>query len=72
MGLEKQTEEIFDLLWEFNQDILKSLFPEIDFYKWDFKYGVDSWRRLLEIYENNPDQTLYNIYTNRHTDRGHE
>jgi hypothetical protein len=63
MGLEKQTEEIFDLLWQFNKDTLKFLFPEIELYKWDFKYGVDDWRKLLEIYENNPHQTLYNYYT---------
>jgi hypothetical protein len=69
MGLGKQTEGVFDLLWEFNKDILKFLFPEIELYKWDFKYGVDDWRRLLEIYENNPHQTLYNYYTNQGTDR---
>jgi hypothetical protein len=72
MELEKQTEEIFDLLWEFNKDILKFLFPEIELYKLDFKYGVDNWRRLLEIYENNPDQTPYNYYTRQGTDRGQD
>jgi predicted transcriptional regulator len=72
MGLAKQTEGIFDLLWEFNKDILKFLFPEIELYKWDFKYGVDDWRRLLEIYENNPHQTLYNYYTSQGTDRDQE
>lgn len=72
MGLEKQTEEIFDLLWHFNQDILKFLFPEIEFYKWDFKYGADNWRKLLEIYENNPHQTLHNYYIRMDTDRGNE
>jgi hypothetical protein len=69
MGSQKQTEELFDLLWEFNKDILKFLFPEIELYKWDFKYDVDNWRRLLEIYENNPDQTLSNYYTRQETDR---
>jgi hypothetical protein len=72
MGLEKQTEEIFDLLWEFNKGILKFLFPEIELYKWDFKYDTDDWRRLLEIYENNPHQTLYNYYTSYATDGDHE
>jgi hypothetical protein len=31
MGLEKQTEKIFDLLWEFNKDILKFLFQKLNF-----------------------------------------
>lgn len=45
------------------RDILKFLFPEIELYKWDFKYnGDDNWRKLLEIYENNPNQTTYNYY----------
>jgi hypothetical protein len=65
MGLGKQTEEISDLLWEFNRDILKFLFPEIELYKWDFKYGVDNWRTLLEIYENNSDQTLQLLHSPR-------
>jgi hypothetical protein len=62
MGLEKQTDEILDLLWEFNKDILKFLFPEIELYKWEFNYELDNWRRLFEIYENNPSQTLYNYH----------
>ena len=58
MGLEKQTEQILDLLWEFNKDILKFLFPEI---KPDFKFDVNSWRELLTFYEKHPDQTLHNM-----------
>jgi hypothetical protein len=60
MGLEKQTEQILDLLWEFNKDILKFLFPEIES---DSKYGVNSWKKLLRIYEKHPDQTLHNMFT---------
>jgi hypothetical protein len=51
MGLEKQTDEIFDLLWQFNQDILKFLFPEIEFYKWKFKYGVDNLGPTLKLFQ---------------------
>jgi hypothetical protein len=54
IGLEKQTDELFDLLWEFNKDILKFLFPEIELYKWECNYELDNWRRLFEIYEENP------------------
>jgi hypothetical protein len=51
----------FDLLLEF-KDILKFLFPEIELYKWEFNYELDNWRRLFEIYEKNPGQTLYNFH----------
>jgi steroid 5-alpha reductase family enzyme len=51
----------FDLLWEF-KDILKFLFPEIELYKWEFNYELDNWRRLFEIYEKNPGQTLQLSY----------
>jgi hypothetical protein len=56
---------MYDLLWEFNKDILKFLLPEIELYKLDFKYEIDDWRKLLEIYENNPDQTIYNYYARK-------
>jgi hypothetical protein len=59
--MEKQVEQILDLIWKFNEDIQKFLFPEIEHYKWDFKHDVDDWRKLLEIYEKNPDQTAHNI-----------
>ena len=56
---------MYDLLWEFNKDILKFLLPEIELYKLDFKYEIDDWRKLLKIYENNPDQTIYNYYARK-------
>jgi hypothetical protein len=62
IGMKKEVEEMLDLLWKFNQDIQKFLFPEIELYKWDFKYNVDNWRKILEIYENNPNQTACNYY----------
>jgi hypothetical protein len=63
ISMKKEVEEMLDLLWKFNEDIQKFLFPEIELYKWDFKYnGDDNWRKLLEIYENNPNQTTYNYY----------
>jgi hypothetical protein len=61
IGMEKEAEQILDLIWKFNEDIQKFLFPEIVHYKWDFKHNVDNWRKLLEIYEKNPDQTAHNI-----------
>lgn len=63
IGLEKQTDELFDLLWEFNKDILKFLFPEIELYKWECNYELDNWRRLFEIYmRKTPGQTLQLSY----------
>ena len=63
IGMKKEIEEMLDLLWKFNKDIQKVLFPEVELYKWDFKYNVDdNWRKLLEIYENNPNQTASNYY----------
>ena len=60
--MEKEIEGMLDSLREFNKDIENFLFPEIQLYKWDFKYGVDDLRKLLEICENNPTQTAYNYY----------
>src|SRR5918995_3220973 len=62
IGIREEIERMLDLLWEFNNDIQNFVFPEVELYKWDFKYGVDSWKKLLEIYENNPNQTTYNHY----------
>ena len=65
IGMEKEIEQILDLIWKFNEDIQKFLFPEIEYYKWHFKHNVDNWRKLLGIYENNPDQTAHNIVWGR-------
>jgi len=59
--MEKEIEQILDSIWKFNDDIQKFLFPEIEHYKLEFKYNIDDWRKLLEIYENNPNQTAHNI-----------
>jgi hypothetical protein len=63
IDMENQIDEMLDLLWKFDKDIRKFLFPEIEFYKWDSKYNVHDWRNLLEIFENNPDQTAHNFLT---------
>ena len=34
IGMEKEIEEMLDLIWKFNEDIQKFLFPEIEFYEW--------------------------------------
>ncbi|HEY6667698.1 MAG TPA: hypothetical protein VI033_00955 [Candidatus Nitrosopolaris sp.] len=62
IGMLGEVELLLDSLWIFNKDVQKLLFPEIEIYKWDFKYEVDDWRKLLEIYENNPTQTAHNFY----------
>jgi hypothetical protein len=62
IGMKKEIEEMLDLIWKFNEDIQKFLFPEIEFYKWDSKYNVHGWRNILKIYEKNPNQTAYNYY----------
>jgi hypothetical protein len=61
IGMEKQIDKLLDLLWKFNENIRILLFPEIKLYKWDTKYNVNNWRNLLEIYENNPNQTIHNL-----------
>jgi hypothetical protein len=63
--LENQIDEMLELLWKFDKDIRKFLFPEIEFYKWESKYNVHDWRNLLEIYENNPEQTAHNFLTQK-------
>jgi predicted transcriptional regulator len=61
IDMEKQIDKMLDLLWKFNEDIRILLFPEIKLYKWDTKYNVNNWRNILEIYENNPNQTIHNL-----------
>jgi hypothetical protein len=63
--MQKEIEEVLESLWKFTNDIQKFLFPEIELYKWDFEYGVDDWKKILEIYENNPNQTAHNFYTQK-------
>jgi hypothetical protein len=61
--MKKEVEEMLDLLWKFNKDIQKFLFPVIELYEWDFKYNVDgNLGKILEIYKNNPNQTAHNYY----------
>ncbi len=62
VGMGEEIEGILDSLWEFNKNIQNLFFPEIELYKWDFKYGVEDWRKIIEILENNPTQTAYNYY----------
>jgi hypothetical protein len=41
---------MLDLLRKFNEDIPQFLFPEIELYKWDFKYNLDdNWERFMKI-----------------------
>jgi hypothetical protein len=49
IGIQEEIERMLDLLWEFNKDIQNFVFPEVELYKWDFKYGIDSWKKLLEM-----------------------
>ena len=34
IGMEKEIDQMLYLLWKYNKDIRKFLFPEIEFYKW--------------------------------------
>ncbi len=62
IGMKEEVEALLDSLWIFTKDVQKFLFPEIELYKWNFKYNIDDWRKILEIYENNPDQTAHRFY----------
>ncbi len=62
IGMQEEVEALLDSLWIFTKDVQKFLFPEIELYKWNFKYNIDDWRKILEIYENNPDQTAHRFY----------
>jgi hypothetical protein len=69
IGIQEEIDKMLDSLWVFNKDIQNLLFPEIELYKWDFKPSVDSWKKIYEICENNPEQTAYNYYFGKRDDR---
>lgn len=37
-------------IWKINNDLQQIIYPEPRFYKWQFNYGQDDWRKLLHIY----------------------
>ena len=60
---------VSDSLWEFNKDIQDIIFPEIKLYKWNSRYGISNLKNLLEVYENNMNQTAFNYYFGKNGDR---
>ena len=69
IGIQKEIAEMLNSLWEFNKDIQDFIFPEIKLYKWNSRYSIRNWKDLLEVYENNMDQTAFNYYFGKNSDR---
>jgi hypothetical protein len=58
-GMQKEMESLLDSLWKINLDYQEHAFPEPKIYGWNFKYRDDSysWRKLMELQKQYPDQT---------------
>lgn len=50
LKMSKEIEPVLDAIWKINKDLQQIIYPEPGFYKWQFNYGQDDWRKLLHIY----------------------
>jgi hypothetical protein len=55
--MQKEIERLIDSLWEIQGGLQKRIYPEPSLYGWNFKYGVDNWRKLLKLQKEHPEQT---------------
>jgi hypothetical protein len=55
--MQKEIEMLIDSLWEIQGGLRPRIYPEPRLYGWDYKYGVDDWRKLLKLQKEHPEQT---------------
>ncbi len=59
-GMEKESEELINALWNIHRECIQQAFPEAYIYGWDFDYNNDGWEKFLQLQTMRPDQTLEN------------
>jgi hypothetical protein len=60
LDMENEITDVIDALWNINKEIQVERYPEPRFYGWDFKYGKDDWRKLVQLQITHPQETLHN------------
>jgi hypothetical protein len=58
-GLKKEIEEVIDSLWKINKDIQKFIYIEPIIFNWNYNFGIDDWRKLVQYQKENPNQKIY-------------
>jgi hypothetical protein len=48
--MQKEVEAVIDSLWNIDKPIQKLIYQEPEIYNFNFDYGSDDWRKLLELY----------------------
>ena len=54
--LRRKLENVLDKLWLINADVQKYMHPEPLKYQLDYKYGIDDWRKYIEILEKSKEK----------------
>lgn len=49
LGMQKEVELVIDSLWNIDKDIQQFVYKEPQIFGFDFNYGNDDWRKLLEF-----------------------
>lgn len=57
--MENEIKDNLDSMWNINNDFKQLAYPEPVLYGWKFDYGVDGWKKLIELQKQNPGQTYY-------------
>ena len=58
-GMENEIKDVLDSIWNINNDFKQLAYPEPVLYGWKFDYGVDGWKKLIEMQKQYPDKTYY-------------
>jgi hypothetical protein len=58
-GMENEINDVLDSMWNINNDFKQLAYPEPGLYRWKFDYGVDGWKKLIELQKQNLDKTYY-------------
>jgi hypothetical protein len=51
VGMQKEVEAVIDSLWNIDKPIQNLIYREPEAFKFNFNYGFDDWRKLLELYK---------------------
>jgi hypothetical protein len=49
VGMQKEVEAVIDSLWNIDKPIHELIYQEPEIFKFNFDYGSDDWRKLLEL-----------------------
>lgn len=62
LGISEEMETMLDALWMINLDVQIYAYPEPRLFSWkEFEYYKDSWRKLLEVADKHPEDSLFKM-----------